>query len=68
MAEQALTFVERLHARLGSKVVACVSRFGQTTLDVSAEHWVEAARALRDDPPPFIRNRADPPMPVPGAR
>jgi NADH-quinone oxidoreductase subunit C len=50
MAEQALTFVERLHARLGSKVVACVSRFGQTTLDVSAEHWVEAARALRDDP------------------
>jgi NADH-quinone oxidoreductase subunit C len=50
MAEPAQTLVERLTARLGVKVLSCVARLGQTTLEIAAEHWVEVARLLRDDP------------------
>ena len=50
MAEQALSLVERLNARFGAKALSCVWTHGHATLDVAPEHWVEVARALRDEP------------------
>jgi NADH-quinone oxidoreductase subunit C len=49
MAEQAHTLVERLNARFGTKALSCVQSFDHATLEVAPEHWVEVARALRDD-------------------
>jgi NADH-quinone oxidoreductase subunit C len=50
MAEQAHTLVERLVARFGARVVSCVQSQDHAALDVAPEHWIEVARALRDDP------------------
>jgi NADH-quinone oxidoreductase subunit C len=50
MAEQSLPLVDRLHARFGAKVLACAARHDHVTLEIAAEHWVEVARALRDEP------------------
>jgi len=50
MVEQAHTLVERINARFGAKALSCVRILDHATLEVSAEHWVEVARALRDEP------------------
>ncbi len=49
MVEQAHTLVERLNARFGAKALSCVLTLDHATLEVSAAHWVEVARALRDE-------------------
>jgi NADH-quinone oxidoreductase subunit C len=50
MAEQALPLVDRLQARFGSKVLAVAASHGSVTLEIGPEHWLEVARALRDEP------------------
>jgi len=42
--------LERLRARLESKLVAHAEAFGELTIEVKPDHWVEVARTLRDDP------------------
>jgi NADH-quinone oxidoreductase subunit C len=50
MAEQVLPLVDRIQARFGAKVLACAARHDHVTLEIAAEHWLEVARALRDEP------------------
>ena len=49
MAEQTLTLVERLAARLGAKALATAHVRDHAVLDVAPEHFVEVAHLLRDD-------------------
>ena len=50
MAEQVLPLVDRIQARFGAKVQSCAARLDHVTLEIAAEHWLEVARALRDEP------------------
>ncbi|MFA5685418.1 MAG: NADH-quinone oxidoreductase subunit C [Lysobacteraceae bacterium] len=49
MVEQAITFTERLHARLAHRIVSLVEAHGEITIEVLPEHLLETARLLRDD-------------------
>ncbi len=49
MAEPTLNLLDRLRARLDTKLVSHVDAFGELTIEVKPEHWVEVARLLRDD-------------------
>ena len=42
-------FVQRLRARFDDALVTVVEPRGEVTLDVAADAWLEAARALRDE-------------------
>ncbi|MGY6517783.1 MAG: NADH-quinone oxidoreductase subunit C [Lysobacteraceae bacterium] len=50
MAEQASTFEQRLSERFGDRVVEVHRVRGETTMVVQSAHWVDIARALRDEP------------------
>jgi NADH-quinone oxidoreductase subunit C len=50
MAEQAHSLVDRLAARFGARALSCVQSGDHATVEVAPEHWLEVARALRDDP------------------
>jgi NADH-quinone oxidoreductase subunit C len=49
MTEHA-TFVESLIARFSGKLLSCREGLDMVTLEVNADHWLEVARILRDDP------------------
>jgi len=49
MAEQTLTLVERIAARLGSKAVATAQVRDHAVVDVAPEHFADVARTLRDE-------------------
>jgi len=44
------SLADRLRARFGEHVSNVVERLGQTTIEVQPAHWLEIARALRDEP------------------
>ena len=44
------TLKQNLQAVLADKVVGISEHAGQLTIEVSPEHWLEAARTLRDHP------------------
>jgi NADH-quinone oxidoreductase subunit C len=50
MVEQTFSLVDRLAARFGAKALACVQQQDHALLEVAADHWLEVARALRDEP------------------
>ena len=45
----AAAFAERLRGRFDGSIVAVAEPRGEVTLDVAADAWLEAARALRDE-------------------
>ena len=49
MAEHASALVERLKARFEDKQVSLKLEFGEATMEVPVEHWIDVARVLRDD-------------------
>ncbi len=49
MADHAPSFTERLRSRLEGKLAGIAETRGEVTVEVRPEHWVEVARALRDD-------------------
>jgi NADH-quinone oxidoreductase subunit C len=49
MVEESLRLPERLGARFGDKLLSVREAIGQTTIEVAPEHWVEVARAVRDE-------------------
>src|SRR5690349_2798900 len=44
------SLADRLRAHFGDRVSNIVERLGQTTVEVQGAHWLEVARALRDEP------------------
>ena len=50
MSESASPFIERLRARLDGRMLSLADGPGGATLELAPEHWLEAARTLRDDP------------------
>jgi NADH-quinone oxidoreductase subunit C len=49
MTESA-TFVDRLNARFSGKLLSCREGVDMVTLEVRSDHWLEVARALREEP------------------
>ena len=49
MPETSTALTERLRARLGDRLLALTFAHGECTIEVSADHWVDVARVLRDD-------------------
>lgn len=49
MVEPTTSFTERLKARLQGKLVSVHEALGETTLEITPDAWVDAARLLRDD-------------------
>ena len=49
MSETAQAFAERLRARFAGAIVTVAEPRGEVTLDVPADAWLAAARALRDE-------------------
>jgi NADH-quinone oxidoreductase subunit C len=49
MTEHA-SFVDSLNARFSGKLLSCRVGLDMVTLEVNVDHWLEVARALRDDP------------------
>lgn len=50
MNQPASSLAERLKARFSGIHPVLTQAIGETTMEISAEHWAEAARALREDP------------------
>jgi len=48
--ENKTSLADRLRAHFGDRVSNIVERLGQTTVEVQGAHWLEIARALRDQP------------------
>jgi len=42
--------ISRLQEELGDAIVAAKTDLGEATIEVAAEHWLEIARRLRDEP------------------
>jgi NADH-quinone oxidoreductase subunit C len=49
MPENSPVLSERLRARLGERLQTLCVEHGEVTVEVASEHWLEIARALRDD-------------------
>jgi NADH-quinone oxidoreductase subunit C len=50
IADAVLSLADSITARDGAKVLSCLKRLNEVTLEVAPEHWLEIARALRDEP------------------
>ena len=50
MADENRTLIERLRSRFDGKAAALIESHGATTMELAPEHWLEACRALRDEP------------------
>ena len=50
MTETQPALAERLATRFGDKLARVQSALGEVTIEVAAEHLLEDARALRDEP------------------
>ena len=49
MTEGTPRLADRLEARFGDRVARVVDERGEVTLEVAPDHWLEVARALRDE-------------------
>jgi NADH-quinone oxidoreductase subunit C len=50
MNEPVSTLADRLEQRFGARIGTPATTLGQTAIDVPAEHWLEIAHVLRDEP------------------
>ena len=50
MSQAQASLRDRLVARFGNALTGVTERLGETTLETTPEHWLDVARALRDEP------------------
>jgi NADH-quinone oxidoreductase subunit C len=50
MPEPTLSFADRIKARFGERAAVVAQPRGETTVELAPQDWIEAIRALRDEP------------------